>query len=569
MKLRLASRIVLFFVLLVAVLLGAVGALSYRSGSESLRAAVISGMLSKAVEKEAALNTWIEKGMDDIGRIARHKDVVQHAAGLVVAAPRSSEARVAYKVLLEELEPYVSSPRSDFTELFVMDAESGKVLVSTNPVEEGKSKLGHTYFDNGKVDVYLQLPYLSVDSKVPLMTVGIPLRATNGRVVAVLAAQLDLGQMSTIALRRSGLYETEDSYLINAEGFLVTQPRLIREPEVLRRRIDTEAARALVAGDNGVTLAPDYRGVPVISVYRWISSLRLGLLVEIDQAEALAPVRAFGQSLVLISTLALLVTTVLAFFLARTITRPLVTLQEKVRRFGEGNIEGDFLNFQGDEVSVLAHEFGRMSARVVERTTELAQANEALHLENSRRKRAEETAAEKTILLSNVINASPDFIIVKDKDLRTRLCNQAVGRAIGKEPEELYGKTDIENGWPHEQVKGNASKSIRGFEADDLEALAGNTVHNPADPANVGNEVCYFDTLKVPLHDAAGAIIGMLGVARDVTARKRAEEALERANRSLQIAAAVIENASEGVMVIDAKLQIESVNPAFEQITGY
>src|SRR5271165_6561761 len=45
MKLRLTSRIVLFFVLLAAVLLTTVGVLSYRSGRESLKAAAISEML--------------------------------------------------------------------------------------------------------------------------------------------------------------------------------------------------------------------------------------------------------------------------------------------------------------------------------------------------------------------------------------------------------------------------------------------------------------------------------------------------------------------------------------------
>jgi CheY-like chemotaxis protein len=74
MKLRLTSRIVLFFVLLAAVLLATVGVLSYRSGSESLKAATISEMLATAVEKEATLNAWIEERLDDIGQIANQTD---------------------------------------------------------------------------------------------------------------------------------------------------------------------------------------------------------------------------------------------------------------------------------------------------------------------------------------------------------------------------------------------------------------------------------------------------------------------------------------------------------------
>ena len=90
-------------------------------------------------------------------------------------------------------------------ELFVMEPQAGKVVVSTSPAEEGKSKLGHPYFENGKTDIYLQAPYHSGDVATAAMTAAIPLRTTNGRVVAVLAARLDLAAMNTIALRRTGL----------------------------------------------------------------------------------------------------------------------------------------------------------------------------------------------------------------------------------------------------------------------------------------------------------------------------------------------------------------------------
>lgn len=147
-------------------------------------------------------------------------------------------------------------------------------------------------------------------------------------------------------------------------------------------------------------------------------------------------------------------------------------------------------------------------------------------LDITARKHAEEALQEKSALLSNVINSSTDFIFVKDRDLRTVLCNEVFARALGKRPEEVYGKTDVENGWPPEQVHGNPAKGIRGFEADDREALAGKTVHNPLDPADVGQEIHFFDTMKIPLRDPSGTVIGVLGVARDITARKKAEDAL-------------------------------------------
>ncbi|MBH0200649.1 MAG: PAS domain S-box protein, partial [Nitrospira sp.] len=141
-------------------------------------------------------------------------------------------------------------------------------------------------------------------------------------------------------------------------------------------------------------------------------------------------------------------------------------------------------------------------------------------------------------LLTNVINATPDLIFVKDRDLRTMLCNNAFAQAVGKTPEEMIGRTDIENGWDPELAHGDPDKGIRGFEVDDRTALSGQVVHNPADPANVKGKVLIFDTFKIPLRNETGEVMGVLGVARDITTRlamdvelKQSEARLHEAQR--------------------------------------
>ena len=120
MKLRLTSRIVLLFVLMATLLLAAVGLLSYRSGNESLKAAAVSEMLAAAIEKEAALDTWIEGRLDDIVQISSPADVAEKAANLVAAAPASEAARSAHAIVLDELEPHLVGHRGAYIELFVM-----------------------------------------------------------------------------------------------------------------------------------------------------------------------------------------------------------------------------------------------------------------------------------------------------------------------------------------------------------------------------------------------------------------------------------------------------------------
>jgi PAS domain S-box-containing protein len=538
MKLRLTSRIVLYFVLLATVVLAVVGVLSYRSGNESLKAAAISEMLAAAIEKEAALDTWIEERLDDIVQISSPADVAEKAANLVAAAPASEEARSAHAIVLDELEPHLVGHRGAYLELFVMEPAGGKVVASTSPAEEGKFKLGHPCFDNGKTNLYLQAPYRSADMAAPAMTVAIPLRATNGWVVAVLAARLDLAAMNTIVQRRTGLRQTEDAFLFNAEQFPVTQPRFIREPVVLRCKLDTEAVRRCAARQSGVTLAPDYRGVPSIAVYRWNAKRQLGLIVKVDQAEALAPARAFGWSVVLISGLALLATVGLAFLLASTVTRPLRALHEGVRRFAEGSMEAPLLESSGDEVGLLAQEFNWMAARVGERTAEIARVNEALKAENAERKRAElETQHQAAFACFN-----PNPVLELSATGEITYFNEATGdmaRALG-----------CEN--PEQMLPANTAAMVRECLATDKPKLRAES--------QISQRVISWSFFPVKFNHTVHCYAG------DITECKRAEEALRA---SLQIIEGILNAMPVRVFWKDNNLVYLGCNATFARDAGF
>ena len=125
-------------------------------------------------------------------------------------------------------------------------------------------------------------------------------------------------------------------------------------------------------------------------------------------------------------------------------------------------------------------------------------------------------------LLRNIIDTSTDYIFVKDKNLKTILCNKAFARAVNKKPSDLIGKTDIENGWDVELVKGNPVKGITGYEKDDLEALSGKIVQN-TDRASISGKTHFLDSVKIPLKDESNKIFGVLGISRDITERKQLE----------------------------------------------
>ncbi len=49
--------------------------------------------------------------------------------------------------------------------------------------------------------------------------------------------------------------------------------------------------------------------------------------------------------------------------------------------------------------------------------------------------------------LANLIESTTDAFFVKDRDLHMVLCNSVLASMVGKQPVELYGKSDLESGW--------------------------------------------------------------------------------------------------------------------------
>ncbi|SDY10348.1 EAL domain-containing protein [Nitrosomonas sp. Nm33] len=141
----------------------------------------------------------------------------------------------------------------------------------------------------------------------------------------------------------------------------------------------------------------------------------------------------------------------------------------------------------------------------------------------SERKFAEEVVKQAKTLLQTVIDATPDWIFVKDKQYRFVLANQSFASSQGLKPAEMIGKPDTDF-WSEHLCYGDPAQGIRGFHTDDDEAIAGKTVHNPADPATLADgQLRWFDTWKLPMRDANGEVIGVLAYARDITDRLNAE----------------------------------------------
>ena len=135
----------------------------------------------------------------------------------------------------------------------------------------------------------------------------------------------------------------------------------------------------------------------------------------------------------------------------------------------------------------------------------------------SQQKRNEQALQASNAMLHAVIENAPVRVFWKDLESRYLGCNTAFARDAGlNHPRELLGRDDFQMGWRDQAAL---------YRADDLETMAGNTPKLAFEEPQTtpdGKQI-WLRTSKVPLHDAQGSVIGVLGIYDDITAQKQIE----------------------------------------------
>ena len=168
--------------------------------------------------------------------------------------------------------------------------------------------------------------------------------------------------------------------------------------------------------------------------------------------------------------------------------------------------------------------------------------------------RAREAAAlEVPGLLSAIVEGTPDAVFVKDLDGRYLLVNSACTRILGRPKEEIVGRDDAQILPPE--------AAARLAEVDRLVMDTGEaSSYEEVLPAG-GRSRTFLSTKSVH-RDATGNALGIIGISRDITERKLAEE--ERARL-----AAIVRSSEDAIFGKTLEGTITSWNPGAQKIYGY
>ncbi len=138
-------------------------------------------------------------------------------------------------------------------------------------------------------------------------------------------------------------------------------------------------------------------------------------------------------------------------------------------------------------------------------------------------KNAQAEALQQKALLSSLLKAMPDMVFLKNTQGVYQACNPVFERFMGRSEREILGRTDADLLLPA------AAAHFSRCDRQALQAWQPLVIEDTLVFADDGYEG-QFETILTPIRDVSGQATGVLGVARDITDRKRAERRIRYAN---------------------------------------
>jgi two-component system, cell cycle sensor histidine kinase and response regulator CckA len=172
------------------------------------------------------------------------------------------------------------------------------------------------------------------------------------------------------------------------------------------------------------------------------------------------------------------------------------------------------------------------------------------------RKKAEQALKESEARLRGIFATAQDAVFIKDGSFRYAQINPAMERLFGRPAAEIIGKTDLD-------LSGAADTGR--IRKEDRRVLNGEVVKG-VHAVPVQGVPITFHYIKAPLLDDAGKIVGICGIARDITDMKQAQAALEESEERFRM---LFDHVPDAYILTDMQGEIIDCNQAAEELAGY
>ncbi len=235
--------------------------------------------------------------------------------------------------------------------------------------------------------------------------------------VGVLVFQMPIDNINRIMAQNAGLGTSGESYLVGQDLKMRSQSRASDDNTILSLVVDTEAVRMANFGKTGVITQQNRSGQQVMAAYTplEIDGLRWNLITEIAESEALAITDQLHLILLAILAVTLLLSTVTALLVARSITKPISHAVKVAENISQGDLDNQIEADGHDEIKQLLRSLAIMQTNLRDR------------IESDRRAAAENTRVRQALdsVSANVMVVDPECNIIYMNDAVCSLMQRA------------------------------------------------------------------------------------------------------------------------------------------------
>ena len=175
------------------------------------------------------------------------------------------------------------------------------------------------------------------------------------------------------------------------------------------------------------------------------------------------------------------------------------------------------------------------------------------------RKQIEEALSREQFLVNALMNNIPDHVYFKDLESRFIRINKSHAESFGlKDPSEAIGKSDFDF-FSKEHAK-------QAFNDEQAIIKTGEPFRKEEKLTWEDRPTKWSSSVKLPLRNSAGDIIGTFGISRDITEQKKTEESLRHSEERFR---SVTQSANDAIISVDSKGTILGWNRGAEIVFGY
>ncbi len=542
----LRMKIQLPLILLIILISGALGYISYRNASESLYSAMVDNMSGEAGSLTRAVNDLATNAVADITRTAERADIVDFYRGDI---HDKAAAQAMGPVLTHLTDSY-----ADFSRLSLVDT-NGIVVASSDESTIGRDFSERNYFKSAMADKpFLAPPYKSSVSNDAIMAASAPVKI-DGKIVGVAYCVLSLERLYNKNIAPIKVGEHGYGFLLDANGLIVAHPN---KDWVLNDTLHSIPyyKEMAAANESGIKEFIGNKGVPVFNYYQKEDFSGITVVIQSEEDDVFSGLDALRNEAAVLSAIAIVVGSIVIFFILMPLLRGLKNGVEYADKIAKGDLSGSLKVRSKDELGKLADALRaipetlksvigeyesleqNVSAGRVDAKGDVSRfSGEYAHL-------IEGTNSVLDRFLA-IIDSIPAPAVILDKDMKIRYVNNVA--------EELAGS----------DYRGKTCGEIFRREDDGTAACALAKAYKTGKPAHAetvahpGGKRLDISYSAIPMLDAQGKVAFVLQLITDLTAIKStqrtivdvATQALDISNRvaaASQQLSAQVEEVSQG-----------------------